>query len=184
MATAPLAERLAIDVHGTFAEFVGTYQDDVFSALLRMTNSRCDAEDLAQEAFVRAFRALERYEPKRIRALTLRSWVITIAMNAGRNHFRDAGRRPRTAPLAAIAETFPSTDHVPGLDIGEWSARLAQLGDGTRAAVVLRHVVGMTTAETAETLGVPEGTVKARLARGLDQLRQQLTPQPKRAAHG
>jgi RNA polymerase sigma-70 factor (ECF subfamily) len=183
MANVPLAERLATDVHGAFAEFVAEYQDDVFSALLRMTNSRPDAEDLAQEAFVRAFRALEGYDRARIRGLTLRSWLMTIAMNTGRNHFRDAGRRPRTAPFTASTEAS-SAEQVTGLDVAEWSARLAALGEGTRAAIVMRHVVGLTTAETADALGVPEGTVKARVARGLDQLRQQLTTQSKRAAHG
>jgi RNA polymerase sigma-70 factor (ECF subfamily) len=180
MADAPLTDRLAHDVDGVFEELVRTHQDDVFTALVRLTGSRADAEDLAQDSFVRAYKALLDYPPTRIRTLALKPWLLTIALNTGRNHFRAAGRRPSTTPLTD-EERGPRVNGVEIDDtLAEWGPRLLRLGEGTRAAVVLRHVVGLTTTETAETLGVPEGTVKARVARGLDQLRDLLTMEVQR----
>lgn len=171
MVEAPLAERLAHDVDGVFEEVVRAHQDAVFTALLRLTGSRSDAEDLAQETFVRAYKALLDYEPKRIRDLALRPWLLTIALNTGRNHFRTAARRPATTALDHDDANGVEMDHL----VAEWGLRLLKLGEPTRAAVVLRHVVGLSTAETAETLAVPEGTVKARVSRGLEQLRELIT---------
>src|SRR6476646_533458 len=93
----PLTEALAADLDGAFEELVRAQQDRLYSLALRYSGNAADAEDLAQDAFVRAYRAMKRYDPERIRALDLRGWLTTILLNLCRNHAAKAGRRPRQA---------------------------------------------------------------------------------------
>lgn len=164
-----LAAALADDLDAAFPHLVERFGRDVFTLAVRL-NGRPDAEDLAQDAFVRAYTALRGYEPKRIHDLDLRPWVITIALNLVRNRLRTQARRP-TAPLpadppAAAATTADDSDRRLAL-----AGALDRLPLPTRQAVVLRHVIGCSTDETAAILGRPTGTVKAQVARGLATLR-------------
>ncbi|MFO7548511.1 MAG: RNA polymerase sigma factor [Acidimicrobiia bacterium] len=160
-----LCRRLADDLDGAFPDVVRLLQDDVVSGLRRLHGP--EAEDLAQEALIRAYRALRGYEPERIRSLRLRGWIWTIALNLGRNRVRDASRRPVPVPLE---DRHPVEDPDP-VDAGAWDRRMAGLPLAQRQAVVLRHVVGLTYAEIAGATGRPEGTVKADVHRGLERLR-------------
>ena len=85
---------LARDLDGAFPDLVSALQDDVYSGALRLTRDPHAAEDVTQEAFVRAYRALGGYEPERIRSLRLRGWIWTIAANLCRNRARSRARRP------------------------------------------------------------------------------------------
>lgn len=163
-----LCQHLARDVDGAFSDAVRTLQDDLYSGLLRLTGDRHDAEDLTQETFVRAYRALKEYPPARIRKLKLRGWIWTIALNLSRNRARDRGRRP--TPMELDESHSQETREPP--DRAAWDRRLASLSAPQRSAVVLRHVVGLSYAEVAEALGRPQGTVKADVHRGLEKLRQ------------
>ena len=93
-----------------FPHLVRALIDGVYSGALRLTGSRADAEDVAQEAFLRAYRALGTYEAARIRELRLREWVWAIAANLCRNRARSARRHPEEA-LPAEA---PVPDTAPG----------------------------------------------------------------------
>lgn len=161
-----LCDRLAADLDGTFPEVVVALQADLHSGLRRLTGNPADADDLTQEAFIRAYLALQGYEPRRIRDLRLRGWIWTIALNLGRNHARDRARRP--VPLEV--EPVPIHDPEPP-DTAAWDERLAGLSVAQRRAVVLRHVVGLDYAEIAAATGRAEGTVKSDVHRGLDKLR-------------
>src|SRR5207302_7056287 len=83
-----LAGRLACDLDGHFEQLVRTYQDRLFGFALRLTRSREEAEECTQDAFVRAYRALERYPAERRAALRLRPWLYQIALNVVRNRVR------------------------------------------------------------------------------------------------
>ena len=168
------AGRLAGGVDAAFEAFLLAHQDAVFTLALRLAaGSRADAEDVAQETFVRAYRALVAYDSERIRTMALRPWLARIALNVQRNRVRR--RRPqvgvpphdRPAPAddtpSAVAERRAGERDMAGL--------LACLADDARTAVVLRHVVGLPYAEVAEALGKPVGTVKAQVHRGLQRLR-------------
>jgi RNA polymerase sigma-70 factor (ECF subfamily) len=177
-----LTAALADDLDGAFPRLVRALQDGVFAGVLRLTGSRSDAEEVTQEAFVRAYRALGGYSPDRIRDLHLREWVWTIALNLSRNRGRARRRHPEE-PL----EAWPATpDPAPGpeqeaLAGAEWerlARHLARLPWPVRAAVVLRHVSGLSYAEVAATLGRPIGTVKSDVHRGLQRLRQSLEEEP------
>ena len=81
---------LARDVDTGFAALVRAHSGAVYSTALRLSGSRSTAEDIAQDAFVRAYRALRRFDADRIRALEARPWLLTITLNVWRNHVRAA----------------------------------------------------------------------------------------------
>jgi RNA polymerase sigma-70 factor (ECF subfamily) len=168
-----LTDGLADDLHQSFPTMVRSLQDGIFSGVLQMTRNRHDAEDVTQETFIRAYRALEGYEAQRIRELRLRPWVWTIAINLCRNRARSAARRGPIAPLPdrAASEPSPEDQAVEMVMRSEWHLRLSGLSTAHRTAVVLRHVVGLSYEEIAHATGRPAGTVKADVHRGIARLR-------------
>ncbi len=171
-----MIDLLAAGVDDAFPALVRTFQDGLFSGLLRLVGNRADAEDLAQETFTRAYRSLRDFQPDRIRALRLRGWLWTIALNLTRNRARTASRKPPplelTVPLEpAVTAPGPEDSALLAESENEWHRRLATLGPSQRTAVVLRHVVGLSYDEVAEATGRPAGTVKADVHRGLAKLR-------------
>jgi RNA polymerase sigma-70 factor (ECF subfamily) len=169
-----LAARLAVDVDGAFPDLVRRLQDGVYSGALRMTGSPTDAEDVAQEAFLRAYRALGDYPAERVRSLRLQAWVWTIAANLCRNRARARSRRPEEplqARTPADPDPTPEQAAVAGDERDRLAGHVAALAWPQRAAVVLRHVVGMGYGEIARALDRPEGTVKSDVHRALARLR-------------
>lgn len=168
-----LAEALAADLHDAFPALVNRLGGAVYSAAVR-TCGRGPAEDIAQETFLRAYKALDGYDAGRVRSLALRPWVLTIALNVARNHARTEARHPTTAFGAGDGhDDGPDDGRDPDLR-ATLGAALLRLPVATREAVVLRHVVGCSTAEVAGILDRPAGTVKSQVARGLAALREEL----------
>jgi RNA polymerase sigma-70 factor (ECF subfamily) len=166
-----LTALLADDLDAAFEALVNAHADRLFSIALRVLGNRADAEEAAQDAFVRAHRALSGYEPARIRELRLRAWLATIVVNVCRNRTRV--RRVRTTELAFDPGAEPAADPVARRDTREaWASLLAGLPPAQRTAIVLRHVDGLSYAEMATALGRPEGTLKAQVHRGLAALRE------------
>jgi RNA polymerase sigma factor (sigma-70 family) len=171
-----LAADLSRNLPGTFPEVVKTLQDGIYSGVLQMTRHRHDAEDVTQETFIRAYRALDSYESERIRDLRLRPWIWTIALNLCRNRARAASRRGTEVPLfdRPADEPGPEAAALEAVARSEWRRRLAVLSNPQRTAVVLRHVAGMGYAEIGTATGRPVGTVKADVHRGIARLRRNL----------
>lgn len=169
-----LTARLADDLDGTFPEVVRELSAGLFSGAFRMLGNRQDAEDVTQEALVRAYRALGDYPVDRIRELRLRPWVWTIAANLCRNRLRSRSRRPQ-APLTGHdpIDAGPGPDEA--AEHSDLRGRLADLLTGLpwsmRTAVVLHHVVGMPYDEIAAALERPAATVRSDVHRGLARLR-------------
>ena len=175
-----LAAALAEDLDGSFDRLVLTHQDRIYAFGLRLTGSPRDAEEIAQDAFVRAYRALASYPPERVRALALRPWLYRIALNVFRNAVR--GRRLQLVSLDHSENgryQEPEDDEAgrpePRLEQAETgdvlAGLVAALPERYRVAVVLRHVEGLGYAEIARLLGQPLGTVKANVHRGVRLLR-------------
>jgi RNA polymerase sigma-70 factor (ECF subfamily) len=160
-----LSVRLSQDLDKWFPDVVRELERDLFSGLRSLAGA--EAEDLAQETFVRAYQALRGYPKQRIAAIALRPWIWTIALNLGRNHLRAKSRRPQAVELL----DFGATDPEP-IDVAAWWRRLNGLSVPIRRAVVLRHVVGLDYDEISLALDRPVGTVKADVHRGLDRLRK------------
>lgn len=172
-------DRLAADLDAAFATFLSHHQDLVYGIAWRMTGRAADAEDLAQDAFVSAYRALRAYPPQRTRALQTRGWIAAIVANAGRNRSRVRRRRPASVPIdEAIAATLVAGDPGPEAATQQreatrtWRARLEALPARYRDAVGLRHVDGLSYPEVAAALGRPLGTVKSDVHRGVRLLRE------------
>jgi RNA polymerase sigma-70 factor (ECF subfamily) len=171
-----LLVRLADDLDAGFGDLMRAYQQVVYSVALRTSGQPFDAEDLAAEAFLRAYRALRGYDRERILALRPRAWLLTIVLNTWRNWVRDLSRRPRQIPLRDHADppvgglsVEEMTEHHEALY--ELSGLVGRLPDPQRVAVVLRHVVGLPIAEVAVVMGCPQGTAKSHVSRGLQRLR-------------
>jgi len=172
---------LTRDLDGTFEALVMAHQDRLYSIALRVLGDQADAEEAAQDAFVRAYRALAAYDRARIESLQLRPWLATIVLNLCRSR-RVSGTAARStlsldAALPARAEPRADGSASPAsvadrrAEHRAWANLLLTLPPSHREAVVLRHVDGLSYPELATVLGKPEGTVKARVHRGLAQLR-------------
>jgi RNA polymerase sigma-70 factor, ECF subfamily len=188
---ATLTAALADDLDAAFEAVVVAHQDRLYTIALRMLGDPGEAEEAAQDAFVRAYRALGGYDAARIGELKLRGWLTTICLNRCRSALaRRASRAARGAstPLDPLVEVGlePAADRDAGpaaiaerrADRETWARRLAALPVPYRAAIVLRHVDGLSYPEVAAALDRPEGTVKAQVHRGTALLRTMLEAEP------
>ena len=164
------------DLDRGYEAFVDAHSGAVFSTALRLSGSRAEADDLAQETFVRAYRALRRFDAERVRSLEPRPWLLAITLNLWRNRLRSASRRPVRAGFDRGREV---ADPGPGPEAAAEATEaaraltrlLGELPEHHRVPVVLRHVVGLSYAEIAAVLSCPVGSAKSNVARGLDRLR-------------
>jgi RNA polymerase sigma factor (sigma-70 family) len=159
-----------------YEEIVQRYQQVAFRTAYVVTGSAPDAEDAAQEAFVKAFRALDRFRPD----AQFRPWLLRIVANEARNRVRSSGRRQHLE--LRLAEGFRPGDAAPSPEAvalaGDERRRLLAmvnaLSGDDRRVITCRYFLDLSSEETAATLGVPEGTVKSRLSRALARLRTQV----------
>ena len=169
-----LPQQIADDLDRNFAQVVYTYQDSLYSGVRRLSPSPGDAEDITQDAFVRAYRALGTYDRERILSLDLRAWLWTIALNLSRNAARSRSRRLRTVVLTPgddpPARNQPD-DSLAMMSGQIWDERLAKLTSPQRTAVVLRFVADLSYTQIATATNRPEGSVKSDVHRGLKHLR-------------
>jgi RNA polymerase sigma-70 factor (ECF subfamily) len=149
----------------------------VFGAALRLTRSREDAEDLAQEAIVRAYDAFDRFDGANFKA-----WILRIVTNLYINKYRQRQRGPQISSLqddgfyepVAESGTEPDRQLFDELVSEEVEAALGNVPDDFRLTVILSDIEGMSYQDIANVTGVPIGTVRSRLARGRAILRKQL----------
>lgn len=174
---ASVNDELAADLDGAFPGWMRQLQDGIYSGVRRLVPSAPDAEDITQETFIRAYRALASYPPERVRDLNLPAWVWTIALNLCRNAARTRSRRPRTVELDRDVyhpQDGPERHALTAEENAAWEERLSRLSPAQRTAVVLRHVVGLPYRDIAEATGRAEGTVKTDVHRGLAKLQETL----------
>jgi RNA polymerase sigma factor (sigma-70 family) len=173
---------LVRDLDAGFADVTRVHGGVVHSVARNLARP-ADAEDLAAEALLKAYRALRGFDAARIGTLSIRPWLLTILRNAARNAARDAARRP--GPPPAFEPSTEQTEPEPDAGPAERAERadtqrrlgtvLAELPEAQRTAIVLRHVVDLPIGEIAEILGCKDGTAKSHISRGLQRLRTLLT---------
>lgn len=151
-------------------ELFDVYGERVYGICRRVLGRDADAEDAAQQVFLRV---LEHGESWRGEA-RFSTWLFRLSVNTAINHGRAEGRR-RTGELDAADVPAAAGDPVARLERRDAGDRLdsllAQLPDEQRVAVVLRDLAGLSYREMAETLAIPIGTVMSRIKRGRDRLR-------------
>ena len=148
-----------------FEAAVRPHYANLVRRLVLVLGDPADAEDVAQEAYLKAFRSWERFDGNDVRA-----WLYTIALRLAFNHLR--GRRRWLAAIGRI-EVRPWRDPS---DPDLWAA-LGTLDPRTRSALLLNVVDGYTQAEIGRILSVPEGTVASWISRGRATLRRELDPE-------
>jgi len=150
---------------------IPAHQEAVFRLAYLLLGDPDDAQDIAQETFVRAWRHLRRFDASR----PLRPWLFRIAANLCRNRQRSAGRYLAALERAFRSERLPRAGVENGSAKRTESAELWQAVQGLNVAdqqvVYLRFFLDLSVAETAQALDVAEGTVKSRLSRALEKLR-------------
>lgn len=146
------------------------YQETVFRLAYLLLGDPDDAEDIAQETFLRAWDHLKRFDAAR----PLRPWLLSIASNLASNRRRSIGRYLSALTRAFRAEPAPTGIEEKSLQSIEadhlWKA-VQNLAIADQQIIYLRYFLDLSVAETAEIIRVAEGTVKSRLSRALDKLR-------------
>lgn len=167
---------------GSYDALVHRYQRQVYSLLYRMLGNPCDAEDMAQETFIRAYRALHTFRQD----ASFLTWLYKIASNLSVDLIRS--RRSKSAgsldeeieagrePAASSRDTSPEDAAIRG-SVGDIVHQaIMELPDKYRRVVLLRHVADMSIEEIAEQLELPTGTVKTHLFRARALMRERLGP--------
>ncbi|GAC1390245.1 MAG: RNA polymerase sigma factor RpoE [Vulcanimicrobiaceae bacterium] len=170
-----------------FETIVDEFQRRLYGFALRMTGNREDAEEIVQDAFVRAYRALGKMSPEQRAELRLQPWLYTITLNVTRNRLRS--KKPTSVALDALADPDallrdslegppqPETIIERDADMALVEKALLQLPMHLRAAATLRFIEGRSHPEIAEILNQPIGTVKSHVHRAVRILRRILGPQ-------
>lgn len=184
MDSANTADLIALAQGGdrdAYAELVRRNRDVAYRVAYVISGSAADAEDAVQEAFVRAFRALDRFRP----GAEFRPWLLTIVGNQARNARRSAGRRlhyeARLGHQVSAAPTYVAPESE--AEIAELRQLLLDAVNGLpakeRVVVGLRYFLDLSEREAAQAAGIPVGTVKSRLSRAMGRLRELLSEETK-----
>lgn len=166
---------------GAFNGLVELYQDYLYSMIVRVVRDRDIAEDAAQDAFLSAYRNLDRFSGSSFRA-----WLTRIGINAAKDILRKRKRRPSEPypdweddawqPPAPTSQG-PEAMSMARAQRAGLARAMASITDDQRAAIILYDVQGYDYAEIADMAGVSVGTVKSRIHRGRLALREQLGPE-------
>lgn len=165
-----LARMAARGDHAAFHKLVDRHAKALFQVAISLSATRADAEDLVQETFVAAYKGFPAFDGR----ASVRTWMTRILMRRAADAWR-SGRHARkavnleSAPQPARESSESRIDQR--LDL---AAVLEQLDENHREVIVLREMQGLSYAEIAQTLGLPQGTVESRLHRARAELRQRL----------
>ncbi len=161
--------------HDAFAALIERHKRRVYGLAYRLLGNATDAEDAAQETFVRAYARLDRYEPNR----RFGAWIGTVCSHWCIDFLRARGRRPQTVALGKVPESDRFISQIDGPEEGalgsdardEVQRWLDALPPRYRAVLVLRYFHDLSYAEIADTLGEPVSAIRMRLFRARNLLR-------------
>jgi RNA polymerase sigma-70 factor (ECF subfamily) len=157
-----------------FRELVQRYERRVFALVRRMIGARSDVEDLTQQAFIEAYRALPRYDAKR----SFSTWLMRIAVNNCKDYLKSHKRRETGLHVEVSADAAWASGHLPAPDLTverrrelqRVAAALETLDDKYRVPVLLKDVQGLSYDEMQQIIDLPLTTLKIRVVRGRAQL--------------
>ena len=160
---ATLVERAKGGSIAAYEELVRGHQAVAFRTAFTITGDAAEAEDAAQEAFVKVYRTLDRFRS----GAPFRPWLLTVVANEARNRRRAAGRRLNLTPLPET--TVVAEERRAGL-----LGAVEGLREEDREVISLRYFLELTEAEAAAVMGCARGTVKSRLSRAVGRLREKM----------
>ena len=171
-----LVARARVGDQAAYAELVRAHQEIAFRTAMLITRNAAEAEDAAQDGFVKAWSALERFRLGQ----PFRPWLLAIVANEARNRSRSAARRQQLALRAGEQRAEGSGGPTPADALvaheqrGALLRALGRLAETDQLVLGCRYLLDMSEAETASTLRIRRGTVKSRSSRALDRLRREL----------
>jgi RNA polymerase sigma-70 factor, ECF subfamily len=174
-----IVERCLAGDRDAFSQLVERYGGRVYNVALRITKEPDAANDCAQEAFVRAYRSLHRYDP----AYPFGPWILKIVTNASLSYVQRS--HAHEVVMDELPERAEPDEQGPELsalrreEVGEVMAALAELPPAYRAALTLRHLQQLSYQECADALGLPLGTLKTHLHRARAALKARLAQRTK-----
>jgi RNA polymerase sigma-70 factor (ECF subfamily) len=179
-----LVERVQRGDKAAFDLLVLKYQNRVINLISRYVRDSAEVYDVAQEAFIKAYRALPNFRGDS----AFYTWLYRIAINTAKNHLVAMGRRPPQSDIEVEdAEQFESAgdlrehDTPEGLLLKDEIERVVtetieQLPEDLRTAITLRELEGLSYEEIAEAMGCPVGTVRSRIFRAREAIQKRLEP--------
>ena len=160
------------------------YQHKIFAIISRFVKDPVEVQDVAQEAFIKAYRALGNFRGES----AFYTWIYRIAINTAKNHLVSKGRRPPSIDVEVDdAEVLGMSDQLKDVASPEQELARDQLSDAVneaiqnlpedlRTAVTLREMEGLSYEEIAEVMGCPVGTVRSRIFRARESIDQHISP--------
>ncbi len=179
-----LVERVQAGDKRAFDVLVGKYQHKIVSLITRYVSDHAEALDIAQEAFIKAYRAIGRFRGDS----AFYTWLYRIAINTAKNHLVAQSRRPPSSDIDAVdAEQFQVDSRLKEQDSPEHDLlraeiestihdAIASLPEDLRVAITLREFDGMSYEEIAKTMECPIGTVRSRIFRAREAIDVRLRP--------
>jgi len=175
-----LIERSKSGDTAAFGQLVRIHQGMAIRVAYLVVRDHAEAEDVTQDAFVKAYRSLGRFRG----GSPFRPWLLKIVRNEALNRVRASKRRHQLAlregsdPVSGDAAPSPETEVVSSSERARVLSAIDELPERYRAVLSHRFLLELSVGETATTLGIPRGTVKSRTARGLDRLRDIVGEEP------
>ncbi|KAB7627552.1 RNA polymerase sigma factor RpoE [Alkalilimnicola sp. S0819] len=179
-----LVKRVQAGDKKAFDVLVQKYQHKLVKLIMRYVHDPSEALDVAQEAFIKAYRALPRFRGDS----SFYTWLYRIGINTAKNHLVAQGRRPPESDIdAQDAEQYDIESRLKDYDTPEALAHrdeieqtvndaLAALPDDLRTAIILRELEGMSYADIAQAMDCPVGTVRSRIFRAREAIDKRLQP--------
>ena len=165
-----------------FNSLMGMHERRMYAVALRMCGNPEDAQDCLQEAMLRIYRAISGFKAQS----SFSTWIYRITMNTCLDELRKRKSRPSTSLDGLVEEGWSPTDsgdsperHAVRREMrGKLRALIQELPEDMRAAVVLRDIQGYAYDEIADILGANVGTIKSRISRGREKLREKISARP------